>query len=164
MKKFLLFALFACCFISPAKADEDPCEEYAQFYYAISVNRNILKFDLSNNGTTDPQQKELIGTWSEQYHVNINVASITFNEDGTLNYVNKPDTTWDVVNHWGGEYATMKYSVKNQKIAFFGSYYSIPFAFSSGYSIKDNMLTIDSFAYDGGVNHAQFKQLILYKQ
>ena len=54
MKKFLLFALFACCFISPAKADEDPCEEYAQFYYAISVNRNILKFDLSNNGTTEP--------------------------------------------------------------------------------------------------------------
>lgn len=54
MRKFHLIALFACCFISPAKADEDPCEEYAQFYYAISVNRNILKFDLSNNGTTEP--------------------------------------------------------------------------------------------------------------
>ena len=54
MKKCLLFALFACCFISPAMADDDPCEEYAQFYYAISVNRNILKFDLSNNGTTEP--------------------------------------------------------------------------------------------------------------
>ena len=47
-------SFFAIYFSYPAKADEDPCEEYAQFYYAISVNRNILKFDLSNNGTTEP--------------------------------------------------------------------------------------------------------------
>lgn len=113
--------------------------------------------------TNDPQQKELIGTWSEQYHVNINVKSITFNADGTLNYVDKPDTTWDNIPDWGGNYATMKYSVKNQKLAFSGDRFSTPFSFSSDYSIKDNVLTIDSFAYDGGIN-TLFKPLILYKR
>ena len=54
MKKLFLFALFACIFMSQAMANEDPCEEYAQFYYAVSVNWNILKYDLSNNGTTEP--------------------------------------------------------------------------------------------------------------
>ena len=54
MKKLFLFALFACCFISPAMADDDPCEEYSYINYVVYTNWNILKYDLSNNGTTEP--------------------------------------------------------------------------------------------------------------
>ena len=50
----IIFLLFGAVFSALSLYAEDPCEEYAQFYYAISVNRNILKFDLSNNGTTEP--------------------------------------------------------------------------------------------------------------
>ena len=38
-----------------------------------------------------------------------------------------------------------------------------PFTFSTGYSIEGNVLTIDSFSYDGGYS-IDYKQVILYKQ
>lgn len=120
-----------------------------------------------------PEEKALIGKWSEQYHVDINVESITFDEDGFAHYQEKPDTTWCVVHDWGGNYATLKYSVKNNKLHFFGenrvinketSYYErVPFSFVTDYSIQGNVLTIDSFSYDGGRN-VFFKPLILNKQ
>ena len=60
MKKLFLFALFACCFISPAMADDDPCEEYSYINYVVYTNWNILKYDLSNNGTTKPPHVDSI--------------------------------------------------------------------------------------------------------
>jgi hypothetical protein len=36
--------------------------------------------------TNDPEKKELLGTWSEPYHVDIMVKTMTFNDDGTLTY------------------------------------------------------------------------------
>lgn len=120
-----------------------------------------------------PEEKALIGKWSEQYHVDINVESITFDEEGFARYQEKPDTTWDVVFDWGGNYATLKYSVKNNKLHFSGEnrvfneetshYEDVPFSFVTDYSIQGNVLTIDSFSYKGGLK-TLFKSLTLYKQ
>lgn len=34
--------------------------------------------------TNAPEKKELIGTWSEPYHVTVNVKSITFDNNDSL--------------------------------------------------------------------------------
>ena len=38
------------------------------------------------------------------------------------------------------------------------------YTFVSGYSVNDNMLTIDSFSCDGGIMTRYIKPLTLYKQ
>ena len=123
--------------------------------------------------TNDPERKELLGTWSEPYHVEIMVKTMTFNDDGTLTYTNRPDTTWDVVIDYAGEFAQLRYTAKNHQLHISGErkYYDNtigkmayePFTFSTGYSIKENVLTLDSFSYDGGYS-IDYKQVILYKQ
>ena len=85
----------------------------------------------------------------------------------------KPDTTWSTVIDEAGRFATLRYSVKNNKLHFSGEnsvwseetshYEDVPFSFATNYSIQGNVLTIDSFAYDGGLN-TLFKSLTLYKQ
>lgn len=121
-----------------------------------------------------PEEKALIGKWSEQYHVDIYVASINFDEDGFAHYQKKPDTTWSTVIDEAGRFATLKYSVKNNKLHFSGetsvwndetSHYeeNVPFSFVTDYSIQGNVLTIDSFSYKGGLD-SFFNSLILYKQ
>lgn len=119
--------------------------------------------------TNNPEQKELVGTWSQPYHVDITVKSLTFNTDGSLIYTDKPDTTSVPVIDWAGDYAKLQYSVKDKVLHFTGYSKrsvtdSIPFAFSSSFSIKDKTLVIDSFAYDGGMNTNFIKPLELYKQ
>ena len=119
------------------------------------------------------EEKALIGKWSEQYHVDIYVASINFDEDGFAHYQKKPDTTWSTVIDEAGRFATLRYSVKNNKLHFSGEnsvwseetshYEDVPFSFATDYSIQGNVLTIDSFAYDGGLK-TLFKSLTLYKQ
>ena len=120
-----------------------------------------------------PEEKALIGKWSEQYHVDIYVASINFDEDGFAHYQKKPDTTWSTVIDEAGRFATLRYSVKNNKLHFSGEnsvwseetshYEDVPFSFATDYSIQGNVLTIDSFADDGGLK-TLFKSLTLYKQ
>ena len=129
-------------------------------------------FAACNNN--EPEQKKLIGTWSEPYHVNIDVKAITFCDDDTLLYTNKPDTTWDIVIDEAGQFARLRYVANNHRLSISGDrivfdnltskYVREPFAFSTGYFIKDNVLTIDSFSYDGGLNSRYYKPLILYKQ
>ena len=120
----------------------------------------------------NPEKKELIGTWSEPYHVNMTVKSIAFYEDGTLYYCDKADTTWENIIDWGGDHAEMQYTIKKQQICFSGQYFflndearrdSAIFKFNSGYSIEGNTLTIDSFAYDGGLISSFVKPLVLEK-
>ena len=41
---------------------------------------------------------------------------------------------------------------------------SMFYTFVSGYSVNDNMLTIDSFSCDGGIMTPYIKPLTLYKQ
>jgi len=119
--------------------------------------------------SNEPSRKELIGTWSEPYHINTMVKTVTFNEDGTLIFSNKPDTTWNPVIDEAGDYAQLHYSVINHKLHFSGetrpypSADTKPFAFTTDYSIVNNVLTIDSFSYDGGANSKFYKPLILYK-
>ena len=66
--------------------------------------------------TNDPEKKELLGTWSEPYHVDIMVKTMTFNDDGTLTYTNRPDTTWNVVIDYAGEFAQLRYTAKNHQL------------------------------------------------
>ena len=130
-----------------------------------------LFFAACNNN--EPENKELLGTWSEPYHVNIYVKTITFWDNDTLAYTNKPDTTWDIVVDDAGQFAKLRYSVNNHQLSISGErivfdnstskFVHEPFAFSTGYSIKDNVLTIDSFSYDGGLNSKYYKPVILYK-
>ena len=119
--------------------------------------------------TNSPETNNLAGTWSEPYHVNMYVASMTFDTmRGMAFYRNRPDTTWEIVLDDAGEFATLNYSASNDKIRFSG--YSrffkdtTYFEYVTGYSIKDNTLTIDSFSYDGGIYKRFQKPLILYKQ
>ncbi len=124
--------------------------------------------------TNNPESKELIGTWSEPYHVENMVKSITFNENGTLIYTNKPDTTWPVVIDYAGEFAELQFVAKNHQLRISGErnvfdestlhFVREPFAFSTGYSIEGTVLTLDSFSYDGGLDSKYYKPLILYKQ
>ena len=120
----------------------------------------IALFFASCNSNTPIEQK-LIGTWSEPYHVNDMVKSMTFYEDGTVIYSNKPDTTWNTYPTYGGNYARLNYAIiENGKLRFSGyapkfstdSPYidTVLFAFVSDFRIKAHTLTIDSFAYDGG--------------
>lgn len=122
--------------------------------------------------TNNPEQKELIGTWSEPYHVNIYVKTITFCDNDTLVYTNKPDTTWNPVIDEAGDFARLQYiankhqlSISGERIVFDNStskFVREPFAFSTGYSIEGNVLTLDSFSYDGYSTY--HKPVIVYKQ
>ena len=120
----------------------------------------------------NPEQNKLLGTWAEPYHVETAVKSLTFNADATLVYVDKPDTTWNVVIDWGGDYAKLHYAVKSNDLYISGTkqvfdettstYVDKPFNYSTSFSIEGERLTIDSFAYNGESGY--FKQLILYRQ
>ena len=122
--------------------------------------------------TNDPKRKELLGTWSEPYHVTMYVKTITFYDDGTLVYTNKPDTTWNAVVDDAGQEAKLHYSVKNHQLHISGErnifdestskFVREPFAFSTGYSVEGNMLTIDSFSYNGYSTY--HKPVIVYKK
>ena len=119
--------------------------------------------------TNNPEQKELVGTWSEQYYEQTMIKSITFKNDGFLLYTDKPtsEETWPGIN------AELKYSIANMsKLCFSGErivfndltskFVREPFAFSTGYSIEGNVLTLDSFSYDG--DHSKYYEpLVLYR-
>lgn len=121
-----------------------------------------------------PKQKELIGTWSEPYHVNTMVKSLTFYDNGTCVYADKPDTTWLVVPDYAGVCTILNYSVKNSRLVFTGetekysddwsTYQIVRIKFSTSYSIDGTILTLDSFSYDGGVRKPFDKPLILNKR
>ena len=120
-----------------------------------------------------PESKELIGTWSEPYHVEAYVTTIIFEDAGTLVYSHKPDTTWSIVVDDAGDFARLRYAAKNHQLCISGErivfddstskFVYKPFTFSTGYSIESNVLTLDSFSYDGGYSK-YYKQVILYKQ
>lgn len=138
----------------------------ARFFLVVAFSAVLLMACNNDN----PDRNALIGTWSEPYHVDITVKSIMFNANGTLEYLDVPDTTWETVIDWGGHSAKLNYVVKNNKLYFSGDSHPLPFvgskpfAFSSEYSIENNMLTIDSFSYDGGIDSRFYKPLILYKR
>ena len=119
--------------------------------------------------TDKPKNEQIIGTWSEQDHATSFVKFFCFNEDGTLQYYKKPDTTMPGPDE-AGEGATLHYSLTDEdKLLFYGEVMDLannlnPFAFVSDYSIKGNVLTIDSFAYDGGIHTKFYKHLKLYKK
>ncbi len=113
------------------------------------------------------QDPALLGQWKSY-------MSITFYDDNTLYYEDKPEPDESgVVLTYGGDYATLNYSAKENTLYISGerdgwdeSIHKIikePFSFSTGYRIEGNTLTIDSFSYDGG-NSIFIKPLILHKE
>jgi hypothetical protein len=121
----------------------------------------VLFVACGSNANDPDAPQQLIGTWSEAYHVNTHVSVLTFQKDGVLRYSQQPDTTWPVVPT-GGFSMTLHYSAdkKNQLLVTYSPDTATAFEYLSGYSIHSNTLTIDSFSYDG-VNF--YKPLILQK-
>lgn len=114
----------------------------------------------------EPDHSQLIGTWTEEYHINPSVTSLSFGESGVVNYIVKPDTTWPSYPT-GGFSTTLQYSVtKDNKLLFYNTKNEkdsevTPFEYKTDYSITANKLTIDSFSYDGVIFS---KSLILFKE
>ena len=134
----------------------------------------ILLF-LASCDSNNPDPDRLIGTWSEPYNVNEMVKSLTFNHDGTLIYIDKPDTTRPFVITYGGEYKQLHYSVQESQLYISGynkvitvgdtiKTDSIAFNYSTSYSIKGNVLTIDRFSYDYSLVTPVISPFVLYKQ
>ena len=133
-----------------------------------------LSLMLAACNTNEPTNESIIGTWSEPYHVKDGVKSITFNEDGTLFYLHKVDTTWSIQPTIAPIGANQYYSITEDDklcISGRGRYVDIeaqkvdtlPFMFITDYNIKGDTLTIDTFAYDGGLESRFIKSIILYK-
>jgi len=115
-------------------------------------------------------QEMLLGTWSEPFHVTSVVRSLLFKEDGTLIYGEQPDTTFNIVFPWAPTSTVMQYEIKSNKICISGECTKYPldgpsytesFSYTTGCSIHDDELSIESFSYDGVTT---IKPLMLYKQ
>lgn len=115
-------------------------------------------------------QEMLLGIWSESFHVNPDVRSLLFKEDGTLIYVKQPDTTFNIVFLYGPEVTTLQYEITGDKLSISGEStkypldgpsYVEPFSYTTGCSIKDDELSIVSFSYDGV---STINPFVLYKQ
>ena len=121
----------------------------------------------------NPGQNKLLGTWSEPLGIHVSVNALTFNADGIAVYANIPDTTMSVYPTGGVIYGQMNYVVEKDKLCFIGNGVrydetglpidTVPFEYASVFSITGNILTIDSFAYDGGIMTQFIKPLIFYK-
>ena len=124
--------------------------------------------------TNNPEQNQLLGTWSEPLGVQVSVNALTFGADGIAVYANIPDTTMPISSTGGGTYGQMNYVVEKNSLCFSGNgvKYSeiglpidtIPFEYDTPFAILENKLVIDSFSYDGGIMTEFIKPLILYKQ
>ena len=134
------------------------------FLFAVMV----LAFVGCNINT--PERNELLGTWSEPYqhpYENIDAKTFTFNENDTLIYTER----YIIIDEAPKE-AKLHYSIKNHKLHISGERIAFddstskfvyePFTFSTGYSVEGNMLTIDSFSYNGYSTY--HKPVIVYKQ
>ena len=124
------------------------------------------------NGCNDNnfESIQLLGIWKEKYHEKEMVKSISFEKNGILVYTEKPDTTWPTVIDFAGNYATLHYAVKENKLFISGnssvssSNEAKPFKFCTDYTINGSILSIDSFSYNGGIDNTFIKNMILYKQ
>ena len=134
-----------------------------KFFLFVAVVALVFVGCNGNN----PESKELIGTWSEQYHEKEMIQSLTFDKDGNLLHLLMPDTTYTNIPQ-GGFSTSLRYSiVETNKLLISrnmnDSHYDdiMPFEYKSDYSISAGILTIDSFSYDG---IRFYKPVILYKQ
>ena len=99
--------------------------------------------------TNNPEMNELIGTWSEPYHVETMVKSIVFTNDGMACYSYVPDTTYDVIITYSGYYVNFQYSVlKNNRLRCtsmkLGVIDDVPVDYVTSYSIDKDTIMIDS--------------------
>ena len=133
------------------------------FLFALAVA-------LAACNTNAPEKKELIGTWSEPCphpYENIDAKTFVFNENDTLIYTER----YVIIDEAPKE-AKLHYFLKNHKLYISGErqdydnttgkFVREPFTFSTGYSVEGNILTIDSFSYNGYSTY--HKQVIVYKK
>lgn len=135
---------------------------------------SVLAILFAACNTQEPVPSNLIGAWSEPYHVNIYVKSFVFHEDGSLDYKRVPDTTWILVIDEAGEFGKLNYKIKNNQLYFYGTglkfnddirkYEDVPFEFTTDFSLEGDTLKIDSFSCDGGLQSRFYKSIQLYKQ
>ena len=113
----------------------------------------------------EPKENVLLGTWSEPYHVQFMVKSITFKADGTAQYKFVPDTTWDVLIAWAGECVDFNYSVIDDNKLYCTNVHTSPKTVSKDYvtsfQIHNDTLTIDSLSAG---EYGWVKSLKLIKQ
>ena len=132
----------------------------------------MMLFVACNN---EPDDVSLIGTWSEPYHVADGIRVMTFNEDGSMIYQLKHDTTMWIQLHWAPKEVRLSYLVTDDdKLCFSGrgrhidyeaqKIDTVPFEFLTDYTIKGKTLIVDSFSYDGGLETNFMKSITLYKQ
>lgn len=136
----------------------------------------VALMSVACNSNAPESKQQLVGIWSEPYHVKDAVQEFTFNENGTLIYIHKHDSTWTgIVHQWAPSYADLQYSVTNdEKLRISGkgrtvdieaqTVDSVNFTFVTDYTIKGNTLTIDSFSYDGGLLSRFYYNIKLEKQ
>lgn len=125
----------------------------------------VMAFVLGACSINNPEANELIGTWSEPYHVETMVKSIVFTNDGMACYKYQPDTTYDVIITYSGYYVNFQYSVlKNNRLRCTsmkqGVIDDVPFDYVTSYSIDKDTLTLDSL-YLG--THGYVKSLKLQR-
>ena len=118
--------------------------------------------------TNEPIEKQLIGKWSEPYHVNSMVKSIVFNSDGTALYTWLPDTTLSVIPTGGGICWYFNYTIKGDKLYCVADENNVNPQLQpeliTGFRIEENVLTLDTFHNSIDLSNKPTNPLILYKQ
>jgi hypothetical protein len=120
---------------------------------------------------TQEDSPKLVGTWVESgYSVNGMQKSLIFKIDGSVDYQDVPNPDNDILPGWSGIFASLQYFVRDKNLYFAGESINahtndtIPFEYSTSFSIINNTLYLDSFSYDGGINTHFYKSLKLKKK
>lgn len=112
----------------------------------------LMFFVLSACERPNPTPNNILGMWYEQAE-GATIKSLLFQEDGTLLFRWSPDPTSQIIIDWGGEYNILHYVLDNEKVVISVSSDTeeVEFTYQTPYSISNNILTIDSFVYEGKV-------------
>ncbi|MBR6018565.1 MAG: hypothetical protein IK073_08095 [Paludibacteraceae bacterium] len=101
--------------------------------------------------TNEPIEKQLIGRWSEPYHVKDMITSITFRKDGSALYQVIPDTTVldkdDII--YPGDSVNFNYSVigSNKLHCYYDeTFWNLPIESTTTFRIIGDTLIIDSLS------------------
>ena len=128
--------------------------------YKLVILSILVIASLASCNTNNPEQNKLIGLWSEPHHVKDVVKSLDFKSDGTVVYTETDMEPTEAI--------ILDYSIKDNQLTVSRFAVSDPpfipdksFTFTTGFVIKQEILTLDSFTYDGEI---WIKPLVLEKK
>lgn len=126
--------------------------------YKIIILSILAIAFLASCNENNPEQNKLIGLWSEPYHVKEFVKSLDFKSNDTVVYIDKVDTTWNSMITVAPTEVFLSYSIRDNQLTLSRFAVSDPplipdksFTFTTGFVIKREILTLDSFTYNGDV-------------